>query len=279
MKFKLGISPCPNDTFIFDALLHGRIDTEGFEFEVVFEDVETLNQMSTRSELELTKLSYFAYGSVSDRYILMNSGSALGNNCGPLLIAKTPMATIRGKHIAIPGERTTANFLFRIRYPDPFEAVYMPFDEIENSVLSGQVDAGVIIHENRFTFEDKGLVKICDLGEAWESNTGFPIPLGGIAARRDLPEETIRKVDRLIRSSVLHAFAHPEDCMDFVRAHAQEMEDAVMRNHIALYVNDYSKQLGEQGREAVHFMLNKAVELRMLDDLTHPLIIDADQSR
>ncbi len=275
MKFKLGISPCPNDTFIFDALLHGRIDTGDLEFDVVFEDVQTLNDMSTRGALELTKLSYFAYGSVSDRYLLLNAGSALGNNCGPLLIAREPIADLQGKRIAIPGNLTTANFLYQIQYPEAVESVYMTFDEIEDAVLSGRVDAGVIIHENRFTYADKGLIKICDLGEAWESSTGYPIPLGGIAARRDLPTDVITQVDGLIRQSVQFAFDHPDASLEFVREHAQEMDDAIMRQHIELYVNDYSLQLGDRGRAAVDFMLRKAVELNMLNDLHEPLIADA----
>jgi len=276
MKLKLGFSPCPNDTFLFDALVHGRIDTEGLEFEVVMDDVEALNKMAVKRALHITKLSYHAFGYVSSDYLLLNSGSALGSNCGPLLISKRAMdpGEINQARIAIPGKMTTANFLFSLEYPKAVQKVETRFDRIESGVLDGEFDAGVIIHENRFTYKEKGLVKIADLGERWESRTGYPIPLGGIAIQRSLPMELQLKVDRLIKKSVAYAFEHPDASADFVTCHAQEMEKKVMRQHIDLYVNNYTLDLGERGRAAVEFMLQRATQLGLIADVEEPFILD-----
>jgi len=275
MKLTLGFSPCPNDTFIFDALVHGRIDTEGLEFDVVMDDVEALNRMAIRGELDITKLSYHAFGYVSKDYILLNSGSALGNNCGPLLIARSAMdeKAVSSATVAIPGKMTTANFLFSLEYPEASATSEVRFDLIESGVLNGDFDAGVIIHENRFTYGDKGLVRIADLGEQWERKTGFPIPLGGIAIKRSHPEELKLKVDRLLRKSVEYAFAHPEDSKGYVTCHAQEMEESVMQSHIKLYVNDFSRDLGERGCAAVEFMLAKAEELGLIEPVVKPVVL------
>jgi 1,4-dihydroxy-6-naphthoate synthase len=256
----LGFSPCPNDTFIFDALIHEKIDTEGLHFEVQLGDVEQLNQKAFRQELDITKLSYHAYAHLLPHYALLHSGSALGNNCGPLLIAKTDLntANLSNKSIAIPGKYTTANFLLSLAFPEAQQKKELLFSEIEQAVLEGQVDAGLIIHENRFTYQDKGLVKLLDLGEWWENNTRLPIPLGGIVVKREHPVELQQRIDRVLRRSIEYAFAHPESSLPYVRLHAQEMDTAVMKQHIDLYVNDYSVDLGAKGRAAVQYLFDTA---------------------
>jgi 1,4-dihydroxy-6-naphthoate synthase len=253
MKLSLGFSPCPNDTYIFDAMLHGRIDSEGLEFEIFMEDVETLNRRAMLGELDITKLSYHAYAYLLEKYVLLDAGSALGNNCGPLLIARQPMTDeeVEKALIAIPGKLTTANFLLSLAFPAATRKLETVFSDVENAVLEGRVDAGLIIHENRFTYQQKGLVKIIDLGEFWEGSTGMPIPLGGIVVRRSLPDEIRQKVNRVMERSVRYAFEHPSASKEFVRENAQEMEESVMNSHIQLYVNDYTKNLGGAGRAAI----------------------------
>ena len=260
MKLTLGFSPCPNDTFIFDAMIHGRIDTEGLEFELFLGDVEALNRRAFATDLDITKLSYHAYAHLTDAYVLLDAGSALGNNCGPLLIAKTAIinARIPDLKIAIPGKLTTANFLLSLAYPKATHKIELLFSEIEDAVLNGTADAGLIIHENRFTYAEKGLVKLIDLGEFWEQTTGMPIPLGGIAIKRSLPAEIITKVNRIIRRSVEYAWANPAASEAFVAEHAQEMDPAVRRQHIDLYVNRFSTNLGTQGRDAVQYLFKIA---------------------
>lgn len=253
MKLSLGFSPCPNDTFIFDAMIHGKVDCEGLEFDVFLEDVEALNQLAFAKKPDITKLSYHAYGYVSKDYILLNAGSALGQNCGPLLIAKKMMSPteINEARIAIPGKYTTANFLLSLAYPKATNKEEMLFSEIESAVLNGQVDAGLIIHENRFTYMDKGLIKIQDLGEFWETNTQHAIPLGGIAIKRSLSPDIQQKVDRVLKRSVTFALAEPEQTMDYVSQFAQEMNPTIMQQHIGLYVNDYTVDLGPGGKAAI----------------------------
>ena len=253
MKLTLGFSPCPNDTFIFDALVHGKVDTEGLDFEVVMADVEELNRRAFSHDLDITKLSYHAYAYLVNEYVLLDSGSALGESCGPLLIAKNPMTEqgINEARIAIPGKYTTANFLLTLAYPEALNKVQMLFSEIENAVLDGKADAGLIIHENRFTYEQKGLKKIADLGEFWEESTGLPIPLGGIVIKRSQPIEIQRKVNRVLERSVRFALKNPGQTGEFVKAHAQEMSEEVMHAHIKLYVNDFTVSLGGPGRTAV----------------------------
>lgn len=258
MELTIGYSPCPNDTFIFDALVHQKIDTEGLRFRPFLADVEALNQKAFAAELPITKLSFHALGYLIDRYALLNSGSALGRNCGPLLIAKRPMDSLAGAKVAIPGRYTTANFLFGLAYPEVSDKEALVFHEIEGAVLNGQVDAGVIIHENRFTYQDKGLVKLQDLGVFWESTTGFPIPLGGIVVRRDLSPDLQQTIDRVVQRSVRYALDHPQASREYVRAHAQEMEDSVMSAHIQLYVNEFTHQLGPEGMGAVRHLFEEA---------------------
>lgn len=262
MTLSLGFSPCPNDTFIFDAMLHGRVDTEGLVFEVVMDDVEALNRRAFAGDIAVTKLSYHAFAWLTDRYALLDAGSALGSNCGPLLIANAPMteAEIEASTIAIPGKMTTANFLLNLAYPNARNRQETLFSDIEDAVLRRDADAGLIIHENRFTYQQKGLVRLLDLGEYWEMTTGLPIPLGGIVVRRDLPLEIQQKMNRVMRRSVEYAFAHPDAVMPFVRQHARAMEDAVMKAHIDLYVTAFTVDLGEKGREAVRQMFRIAQE-------------------
>ena len=258
MKLTLGFSPCPNDTFIFDALVHHKIDTEGLDFEVVFADIEQLNKWVFQEKLDITKLSYNAFTHCVNDYALLDSGSALGNNCGPLLIKKPNTILTKESKIAIPGKYTTANMLLNIAFPNHQNKVEMLFSEIENKVLEVRVDAGLIIHENRFTFQEKGLEKVKDLGEFWQDETGLPIPLGGIVVKRKLPLATQQKIDRVLRKSVEYAFANPNSSADYVKFHAQEMEKKVLDEHIALYVNDYSVSLGVQGRRAVELLFEKS---------------------
>lgn len=254
MKLTLGFSPCPNDTFIFDAMVNGQTDNEGLQFDTQLEDVETLNKWAMEGKLDVTKLSFAAGLKVADKYRLLNSGSALGRGCGPLLIARKdiPLSEVKDLVIAIPGQNTTANLLFGIAFPEAKNKKIMVFSDIENAVLNGDADAGVIIHENRFTYQQKGLVKLIDLGEFWESKTGQPIPLGGIFIRKDIPEDVQRQVDRLIHQSLKQAFDKYPVLSNYVKDHAQEMDEHVMRQHIDLYVNDFSLNLGDEGWTAIN---------------------------
>lgn len=252
MKLTLGFSPCPNDTFIFEALVNNKIDNEGIEFDVVLEDVQTLNQWAIEGKLDITKLSYGVLPLVIDNYIVMNSGSALGRGVGPLLIAndEIKMTHVEDHLIAIPGENTTAHLLFSLAYPNAVNKVFLRYDAIENFVLDGK-GLGVIIHENRFTYEAKGLKKIIDLGDFWETKTGNPIPLGGIVIKKEIDAAIQKKVDRLIKKSIEYAFSKYPELNDYIRKHSQEMSEEVMRKHIDLYVNDYSIDLGNQGKYAI----------------------------
>ncbi len=255
MKFTLGFSPCPNDTFIFDALVNKKIDTKGLEFDVVLEDVQTLNQWALQDKLDFSKISYGVLPLVLDNYFLLNSGGALGKGVGPLLITKQgtfdSRLTTSDFSVAIPGKNTTAHLLFSLACPNVKNKQFMVFHEIEDAVLSGNVDAGVIIHENRFTYQDKGLQKIVDLGEYWEQQLQVPIPLGGIVANKKIDTEISSKVDGLIKKSLEYAFANYPLITDYVKQHSQEMSEAVMKQHIDLYVNNYSIGLGDDGRKAV----------------------------
>lgn len=253
MKLSLGFSPCPNDTFIFDALVNGKIDTGGLIFEPVLEDVETLNRWALEGKLHLTKLSFPALFRTADQYRILSAGAALGNGVGPLLIAKVPVApeSVNGQSIAIPGWNTTANFLLQFAFPQATNRQPALFSEIEDKVLSGEFDLGLIIHENRFTYAQRGLHKVLDLGQYWEEKTGLPIPLGCIAAQRSLPQEVQQRVDGLIRQSLEYAFAHYPSLPPYVEQHAQAMDKSVMRQHIDLYVNQFSLDLGEGGRKAI----------------------------
>ncbi|MFM8587587.1 MAG: 1,4-dihydroxy-6-naphthoate synthase [Bacteroidota bacterium] len=265
MKLSLGISPCPNDTFIFDAMLHGKIDTEGLQFEYRLEDVETLNKMALTGELDITKVSYGALARLMVHYKVLDAGGALGLGVGPLLVSHhcadiselDPASAI----IALPGAYTTAHLLFHLSYPSFQKKIFMPFHLIEEAVLSSEVHAGVIIHENRFTYAERGLKKLADLGDKWEQKTGFPIPLGGILSKRHFDGTLLRKINRVIRNSIEYAFSHRATLPPFVLEHAQSMSESVMNQHIDLYVNEYSRGLGSNGRAAVWKLLELAAAL------------------
>jgi 1,4-dihydroxy-6-naphthoate synthase len=258
MKLSIGFSPCPNDTFIFDALVNKKIDTGELSFDVVLEDVQTLNNGAIAGGLDISKISYGVLPLVMQRYKVLNAGGALGKGVGPLLISKQallPSENINEKTIAIPGENTTAHMLFSLAYPQAHHKKFMIFSGIEEAVINEAVDLGVIIHENRFTYQQKGLTKIIDLGSYWEQQTQYPIPLGGIVIKRSFDTALQQKVDALIRQSVEYAFQHYPLLADYVKQHSQEMEEQVMRQHIDLYVNNYSIDLGEAGKRAVKKLL------------------------
>jgi 1,4-dihydroxy-6-naphthoate synthase len=275
MRITLGYSPCPNDTFIFGALANGLIDTQGIELDIVLDDVEALNKMAAAAQLDVTKLSYHAFAHLTDTYQLLNSGSALGNGCGPLLVARKPMEAdeIGRARIAIPGKMTTANFLLSLAYPHATHKTEVLFSDIEDGVVSGKYDAGLIIHENRFTYQQKGLVCLRDLGDFWEGATGEPIPLGGIVAKRSLGTPLQKKMEALIRESLAFAYQNTAAIMPYIRQHAQAMDDAVMQSHIDLYVNDYSLDLGERGRGAVHRMFDMAKEKQLVPHIAADFLL------
>jgi len=278
MNLSLGFSPCPNDCFMFDAIVHQRIDLEGLEFSVRLADVEALNQAAFAGDADITKLSYHAYAYCSGDYVLLDAGSALGRNCGPLLISKRAIAAADvasgSLRIAIPGKFTTANFLLGLAFPKARDKTPLVFSEIESALLDERFDAGLIIHENRFTYADKGLKKIIDLGEYWETETGAPIPLGGIVIKRALPGEVKQRVNRVLRRSVEYAFAHRTASLDYVRAHAQEMSDEVMYKHIDLYVNEFSVDLGAEGRRAVELLFERAAATGIIPQPSSSLFLE-----
>ncbi|AIM35394.1 1,4-dihydroxy-6-naphthoate synthase [Sphingobacterium sp. ML3W] len=277
MKLTLGFSPCPNDTFIFDALIHHKIDTEGLDFDIVYEDVETLNLKAFRGDLDVTKLSYHAFAYAVEDYELLDAGSALGFGVGPMLITKDAnLATMLQEklssgdsltteleqlRVGYPGKYTTAHFLLGLAFPELKNKQELVFSEIESSLLAGDIDLGLIIHENRFTYQEKGLFKVVDLGDYWEKTTNCPIPLGGIVVKRSLPTEIKVKLNRILRASVEYAFANPTSGLEFIKSHAQEMSTEVMYKHIELYVNKYSVELGKEGRSAIEMMFNKAQDM------------------
>ena len=259
MKLSIGFSPCPNDTFIFDALVNKKIDTEGLDFEVHLEDVQTLNNFALENRFDFSKISYGVLALLLNTHTLLNSGGAMGNGVGPLLICKDPHITpdqVNNLRIAIPGKNTTAYLLFSYVYPDAKNISFYVFNEIEAAVLSGEVDAGVIIHENRFTYAQKGLYKITDLGAEWETKTKNPIALGGIVASNRISKPIMQQVDQLIAKSVAYAFDNYPAISEYVSCHAQEMSEAVMRQHIDLYVNDFSTDMGETGKKAIETLVH-----------------------
>jgi len=273
----LGYSPCPNDTFIFYALVHKKIDADDFNFKKILLDVETLNQKASRSELDITKVSYNAFGNLRDEYCLLRSGGALGKNCGPLVVAKEQyeMKGLKGKKIAIPGELTTAYLLLQLCSSvfslQPSVLIEMPFNEIMEAVKSGEVDAGLIIHESRFTYPSYGLKKIIDLGEWWEEETSLPIPLGCIIAKRSMGKDLIKKVDAMIKDSVLYAMSHRDEPVEYIKVHSQELDDSVINQHINLYVNDYSIDIGEDGVKAVEKLFEMAEEKGIIKKSSKPM--------
>ncbi len=270
----LGFSPCPNDTFIFDAMVNGKIDTGGLSFDIVLEDVETLNQWAAEGRLDITKLSYNAFLKVVNKYALLHSGSALGKGVGPLLIKKAGagIPALKDARIAIPGLATTANLLLGLAHPEARNKTEVLFSEIEERVLAGEFDAGLVIHESRFTYAQRGLEKIMDMGDWWESSSGAAIPLGGIVIRRDMDKAIAAQVDGLIRESLRYAWKHHPELPPFVTENAQEMSEEVMRKHIGLYVNEYSEDLGPAGEQAIRTLFDKAsaaglVEAKAMDEI------------
>lgn len=259
MKFTLGFSPCPNDTFIFDALVNKKVDTEGFDFEVILEDVQTLNSWAIDKKLDISKISYGVLPLVLKNYLVLKSGSALGKGVGPLLITKNQnrenLALIEKMTVAIPGQNTTANMLFNFAFPSVTQVKFLKFNEIEDAVLNEEADAGVIIHENRFTYSNRGLIKLIDLGEFWETKTQTPIPLGGIIIRKEYDIDMQQKIEKLIKKSVEYSFSNYPVISTFVSDHSQEMSEDVMRKHIDLYVNNFSIDLGDTGKVAINKLL------------------------
>lgn len=275
MNLSIAYSPCPNDTFIFDALAHQKIDTEGLTFDIIHGDVETLNREAMDGKYDITKLSYHAFAYMSNQYQLLTAGSALGRGCGPLMISKDeiPRSKIEFCLIGIPGRLTTANFLMTLAFPEAATKKEMVFNEIENALLNDAIDIGLIIHENRFTYIHKGLKKIIDLGEWWEKKYQLPIPLGGIVTRRDFEPALQLKINRVVKRSVEFALANPAQTMQYVRDHAQEMDEQVMQQHIALYVNDFSVDLGEEGKAAITALYEVAAEKKIIPGMHYPLFV------
>ncbi|MEI6209244.1 MAG: 1,4-dihydroxy-6-naphthoate synthase [Desulfuromonadales bacterium] len=275
IELTLGFSPCPNDTFMFYPLVHGLVDTGGIVYHERLEDVETLNQLAFRGELDVSKVSFHALGHIRDDYVLLRSGSALGRGCGPLLVAgrKINPAELRGKTIAVPGRYTTALLLLRLFDPALDNFIIMPFNEIMDAVLSGNVDAGVVIHESRFTYQGFGLQKLLDLGEWWEGETGLPIPLGGIVVRRSIGPEKIAVVERTLQSAVEYARSHPDEAARYIGEHAQEMSMEVCAAHIGLYVNEFSVELGCEGEQAIDCLLKRAEHAGILPRSSTPIFI------
>jgi 1,4-dihydroxy-6-naphthoate synthase len=275
MKLTLGFSPCPNDTFIFDAMVHGRIDTEGLEFDYFLNDVEELNRKAFASEVDITKMSYHAYSYVAENYLILDSGSALGHRNGPLLISKRIIdpSKLSDARIAIPGKYTTANLLLSIAWPEAQNKTEYLFSDIENALLNDEIDAGLIIHETRFTYFKRGLHKIADMGEYWENLTEMPIPLGAIVINRNIPEEIALKVNRVIRRSLEHAYKDSFASYDFVADNAKEMDSTVMNKHIKLFVNEYTLNLGQKGRDAIKSLFRIAGEKNVIPVLPHKIFL------
>lgn len=274
-QLTLGYSPCPNDTFIFYGLIHGQVPCPGISFKERLEDVETLNKLAVAGELELTKSSYHALAHLREEYCLLRSGGALGRGCGPLVVAKqtTDMEQLRGKRIAIPGQLTTANLLLQLYGEGYQDLLILPFHEIMAAVTSGAAEAGVIIHESRFTYQQQGLQPVLDLGQWWEEDSGGPIPLGGILAKRSLGPKLIKQIDAALRASVEFSFANPQQPQSYIKQHAQELEDEVIRSHIELYVNDFSVDLGNEGVQAVETLFARAEACGIIPPCERPLFV------
>ncbi len=280
MTLSLGFSPCPNDCFMFEAIVNRRIDLEGLQFAEHLADIEALNRSAFAGEADITKVSYHAYAYCADRYVLLDAGSALGRNCGPLVISKrsiSPDDVATGAlRIVIPGKYTTANFLCCLAFPRARQKTERVFSEIEPALLRGEFDVGVIIHENRFTYEAKGLKKVVDLGEFWEAETGAPVPLGGMVINRSLPDDVKRRVNRVLRRSVEYAFSNRAASLPYVRAHAQEMSAEVMYKHIDLYVNEYSVDLGGEGRRAVELLFERARAAAVIPPVRQQVFLESN---
>lgn len=275
MKLTLGFSPCPNDTFIFDAMVHGRIDTEGLKFDYFLADIEELNKRAFTGNVDITKISFYAYAYSAQNYLILDSGSALGHKNGPLLISKRKLeiSELINARIAIPGKFTTANLLFSIFWPEAINKTEFLFSDIEEALLKEEVDAGLIIHENRFTYHKKGLNKIADMGEYWEKLTGLPIPLGTIVINRRIPTEMALKVNRIINRSLEYAYNDSLASYDFILSNAQEMESTVMNKHIKLFVNKFTSNLGRDGKKAISELYRIAREKMIVPELPEEIFL------
>ncbi|MEW6714927.1 MAG: 1,4-dihydroxy-6-naphthoate synthase [Nitrospirota bacterium] len=276
----LGYSPCPNDTFIFYAMTHGKAGDADLKFREILLDVETLNQKALRSELDLTKISYHAFVHLRKDYCMLRSGGALGRGCGPLLVSKKDyrISDLKDKKIAIPGRLTTANLLLQLHEPlfisHTSDLLYvMSFEKILAAVASGEVEAGLIIHESRFTYPSHGLRKVIDLGEWWEDETGLPIPLGGIIAKRSLGGNLHKRINNIIKSSIEYSLLHPSEPMEYIKKHSQELSNDVIKQHIDLYVNKYSLDIGDDGEKAVQELFRMAEEAGIIPKSKEPLFI------
>jgi 1,4-dihydroxy-6-naphthoate synthase len=268
-SLSIGFSPCPNDTYIFCGLVKGHIPHTGWSLQPErLEDVETLNEWALQGRLDITKLSFHAFGHVLEDYVLLKSGGALGRGCGPLLVAgrKVASADFAKMTVAVPGKYTTAAMLLQLYAPGWKNIVMMRFDEIMDAIESGKIDCGVIIHESRFTYKSRGLELIKDLGNWWEEISGYPIPLGGIAVKRSLGRELIEEIDKALKASIVWAQSNHELCRPYIKEHAQELEDCVINDHIGLYVNAFSEDLGEEGMAAIEFFLKKGREAKIFPD-------------
>jgi 1,4-dihydroxy-6-naphthoate synthase len=275
MRLTLGFSPCPNDTFIFEAMVHERVDTEGLEFDWFLADVEELNRRALEGTVDITKMSYHAYARAAAGYLILDSGSALGRSNGPLVVSRRPIGPdeLDNALIAIPGRNTTANLLFSIFWPGATRKREYLFSDIPEAVLSGEADAGLIIHETRFTYSAMGLGLVADTGTMWEEMTGLPVPLGGIVVNRNLDPKVAAKVGRAIRRSIEYARTSPGESADFIRRHARETEDEIAREHINLYVNDFSLSLGEEGRQAIRKLFAVAQEKGVIESLPERIFL------
>ena len=275
MKLSLGFSPCPNDTFIFEALVHGRVDTEGVSFDWFLADVEELNRRAMEGSVDVTKMSFHAYAMAAANYLILDSGSALGRNNGPLVVSRRKMYPdeLENALIAIPGRYTTANLLFSIFWPEASRKREYIFSDIPEAVMSGEVDAGLIIHETRFTYLSLGLKKVADTGEYWEKMTGMPVPLGGIVTHRSVNEDIAAKVSRSIRRSIGYAWADPSASLDFIKRNAREIDSAVTKEHISLYVNDFSLSLGQDGKAAIERLYSVARERNVIGDMPERIFL------
>jgi 1,4-dihydroxy-6-naphthoate synthase len=272
MKLSLAISSCPNDTFMFDALINKKIDVKNYNFDLIIADVEELNKLSQKAETDISKMSFHNFFKVADNYQMLSSGAALGNNCGPLIISKRKIYPdeLSDCRIAIPGESTTANLLMQIFFPTANNKQIYLFSDIEDVVLSGECDAGLVIHETRFTYNQRGLRLIADLGVLWENKFNLPIPLGGIAAKRNLPENVKTDINKILRDSIEYAFANPGSAINFMKQNAVEMDQEIMMQHVNLYVNDFSIYLGSQGKNSIiklheQFCINNNLSLQKID--------------
>jgi 1,4-dihydroxy-6-naphthoate synthase len=275
MKLTLGFSPCPNDTFIFDAMIHGRTDTEGIEFDYFIADVEELNNKAIAAEVDITKFSFHAYCYAADNNLILDSGGALGFGAGPLLVSKREfdISTMASKKVAIPGKYTTANLLFSIAWPECRNKKEYLFSDIENALINEKADVGLIIHETRFTYQKRGLIKIADMGEYWEKLVNLPVPLGAIVIKRTIPENIALKVNRILKRSLEYAINNPEASLGFIAGNAQEMDREVMNSHINLYVNEFTLSLGAKGREVIEKLFSIATEKKVIPRLPNRIFL------